>query len=77
MNVINYLKEKAKSYIHEGNWKLITHKIWILEVAELIEGYNSELIKENKMLRSKISKIRKALGDELDRKHKSDYPTSK
>lgn len=65
MNVINYLKEKAKSYIHKGN---------VCEIAEIIEEYNSELIKENKMLRSKISKIRKALGDELN---KSDNPTNK
>lgn len=65
MNVINYLKEKAKSYIHKGN---------VREIAEMIEEYNSELIRENKMLRSKISKIRKALGDELN---KSDNPTNK
>ena len=65
MNVINYLKEKAKSDIHKGN---------VREIAEMIEEYNSELIKENKMLRSKISKIRKALGDELN---KSDNPTNK
>jgi|TARA_R110002012_G_scaffold319816_1_gene541439 DNA-binding winged helix-turn-helix (wHTH) protein len=65
MNVINYLKEKAKSYVHQGN---------VCEIAEIIEGYNSELIRENKMLRSKISRIRKALGDELN---KSDNPTSK
>ena len=65
MNVINYLKEKSKSYIHKGN---------VCEIAEIIEGYNSELIRENKMLRSKISRIRKALGDELN---KSDNPTSK
>lgn len=65
MNVIKYLKEKAKSYVHQGN---------VCEIAEIIEEYNSELITENKMLRSKISRIRKALGDELN---KSDYPTNK
>ena len=65
MNVINYLKEKAKSYVHQGN---------VSEISEIIEGYNSELVRENKMLRSKISRIRKALGDELN---KSDNPTNK
>jgi hypothetical protein len=65
MNVINYLKEKAKSYIHEGN---------VCDIADIVEEYNSELMKENKMLRSKISRIRKALGDELN---KSDNPTNK
>ena len=65
MNVINYLKEKAKSYVHQGN---------VCYLAELIEEYNSELIEENKMLRAKVSRIRKALGDELN---KSDNPTNK
>ena len=65
MNVINYLKEKAKSYIHQGN---------ACYLAEIIEECNSELIEENKMLRDKLLTIRKALGDELN---KSDNPTSK